>query len=80
MPEAAVHKDRDSPAREHDVGPSWQLPGVEPKAVSHPVQKPANGHLGAGVPAPDTRHEGAALLTAHDIEPRSPLASARNPW
>jgi len=80
MPEAAVHKDGDPPAPKDDVGFSREFPGMEPKTVSHRVQKPADGQFWGCIAAPDTGHEGTAFLPAHDVGARTGLASARYRW
>lgn len=80
MPEAAVHKDRNPPTPEDDIGLSRKVPRMQPKPVAHRVQELANGHLRAGIASPDASHEGAALFLAHDVKALTQLASARNPW
>ena len=80
VPEAAVHKKGNPPAPKDDIRLPRKVPGMEPKSVVHSVQKPANGNFGPRVAASDTAHESASLGPAHDVEPRTQLASARNRW
>jgi len=80
VPKAAVYKESNTPAPEYDIGLSRKLPGMEAKSIAHRMQEPANGHFRSRVAASDAAHEGAALCPAHDIEPRTRLASARNRW
>jgi hypothetical protein len=80
MPEATVHEKGNAPTTKDDIRLAREVPGMEPKAVAHCVQEPANGHFRSRVAPPNAAHEGAAFLPAHDVEPQTRLASALNRW
>jgi len=80
VPKATVHKEGNPPAPKDDVRLPRKVSGMEPKSVAHSVQEFANVHFGPRVAASDTAHESASLGPAHDVEPRTQLASARNRW
>lgn len=79
MPEAAVDEHDGPPTPQNDVRLSRQVSGMEPIAVSHCVQEATDGQFRASIAAPDAAHEYAAFFPAHDVEPRTRLASVRNP-
>ena len=62
VPEAPVHEDGDSCAREREVGRAWELAKADTIPESPTVKLPSERQLGAGIPA---RH--ASELAAHRV-------------
>lgn len=56
VPEAAVHKHRFPPAREHDVWCAGQTFDMEPIAISHPPKGAPDNPFRCRVPAPYASH------------------------
>lgn len=56
VPEAAVHKHRFPPAREHDVWSAGQTFDMEPIAISHPPKGAPDNPFRCRVSAPDAPH------------------------
>ncbi len=57
MPETAMHEyDLPTPP-EYEVGRTWQIPGVQPVAITHREDKHAHGKFGAHVLGTHPRHD-----------------------
>lgn len=61
MPEAAMHKDDLSPAREHKVRLPRQVRLVQPIPVTHAVDDLPNAHFGLRILVLDTPHPFASF-------------------
>src|SRR5208282_1381905 len=61
VPEASVHEDDLTPAREDHVGIARQVPCVQPVAITHPVHKSPDQHLRLCVLPSNQTHPPAAL-------------------
>lgn len=54
-------------ARQHEVRSAWQVGRVEPEAEAGGMKASPERHLGARVPAADTRHHAGARVPIHDV-------------
>ena len=70
VPETSVNEDDLAKLREHHVGCSSQVAGVEAVTESHPVNYTADGHFRTGVRTPYAGHPFAALLLGEIIHER----------
>ena len=67
MPEATVHENRESPARQHDVGPAGQILAMQAKADAEPMQEAADDAFGRRVLAADGGHDAGTRATAAGV-------------
>jgi hypothetical protein len=65
VPEAAVHENRDTPPREHDVGASAQPlhhRAIDEEPHSFSMESTPQGELGTRVPLPLSLHPAAYVV------------------
>ena len=67
VPEAAMHKDDASKAREDEVRRAGEIATVKAKAVAEPVREAPNGHLWPAVSLTDAGHSPADNVR-HGVE------------
>jgi hypothetical protein len=67
MPEASVHKNGDSPSREHNIGATWQISAAQGKPKSHSVEQRPDPHFRTRIGAPDAAHIPAAPLGCQSV-------------
>jgi hypothetical protein len=71
MPEAAMDEDRESPARQHDVGPAWQVLAMEPEADTEAMQQAADDAFGRRVLAAHGGHDAGTLFLRDPVHKSS---------
>jgi hypothetical protein len=70
MPEAAMHEDHFTPARENQVWLSGQVGAVKAVAVAYGVNKPTYCHFGRGMFRPDRSHHLASVHSERRALPK----------
>ncbi len=67
VPKAAMNEDHRSVLWEDDVGNARQIPAMQPKPITEPVQRASNPNLRLGVRLSDSAHDAAAHILAIDV-------------
>ena len=67
VPETSVDENHASAPRKHNIGFSWKLIVMQPKAVSQPMENLPNGDLRRSVFPFNLRHDGASFFASEHV-------------